>query len=116
MLEQDPDLRARFQQAWKSTLGSIDSVSFFAETGIPAQHALFREITSRFFQRWLPPPRKEDDVARLFAAVFCSVRAVQRFLNMDAALFGRLVANLWSVEGLPPIPIYTRTSMNHSAC
>jgi site-specific recombinase len=104
MLEQDLDLRTRFQQGVKSTLGSLDSVSFFAEAGIPAQHALFREITSRFFQRWLPPPRKEDDAARLFAAVFCSPRAVQRFLNMDAALFGRLVANLWSAEGLAAYP------------
>jgi site-specific recombinase len=104
MLQQDPGLRSRFQQGLKATLGSLDSVSFFAEAGIPAQHALFREITSRFFQRWLPPPRAEEDAARLFAAVFCSQRAVQRFLNMDAALFGRLVANLWSAEGLAAYP------------
>ena len=104
MLEQDPDLRSRLQQGLKSTLGSLDSVSFFAEAGIPAQHALFREITSRFFQRWLPPPREDTDTARLFAAVFCSPRAVQRFLNMDVALFDRLVANLWSAEGLAAYP------------
>ncbi len=104
MLEQDAVLRTRFQQGWKSMLGSLDSVSFFAEAGIPAQHALFREITSRLFQRWMPPPRAGDDTARLFAGVFCSSRAVQRFLNMDAALFGRLVANLWSEEGLTAYP------------
>ena len=57
MLEQDSVLRSRFQQGWKSMLGSLDSVAFFAEAGIPAQHALFREITSRLFQRWMPPPR-----------------------------------------------------------
>ena len=96
--------RSRFQQGWNSMLGSLDSVSFLAEAGIPAQHALFREITSRFFQRWLPAPREEDDTARLFAAVFCSSRAVQRFLDMDAALFARLVANLWSAEGLAAYP------------
>ncbi len=104
MLEQDHDLRSRFQQGWKSTLGSLDSVSFFAEAGIPAQHALFREITSRFFQRWLPAPRAEDDTARLFSGVFCSSRSVQRFLDMDAALFDRLAANLWSAEDLTPYP------------
>ena len=64
----------------------------------------FREITSRLFQRWLPPPRKEDDTARLFAGVFCSSRAVQRFLDMDAALFARLAANLWSAEGVAAYP------------
>jgi site-specific recombinase len=104
MLEQDADLQSRFQQAWKSMLGSLDSVSFFAETGIPAQHALFREITSRFFQRWLPAPREQDDTARLFTAVFSSSRAVQRFVDMDATLFARLGATLWSAEGLAAYP------------
>ena len=64
----------------------------------------FREITSRLFQRWLPPPREDEDTARLFAAVFCSSRAVQRFLEMDAAVFARLAANLWSAEGLAAYP------------
>jgi site-specific recombinase len=104
MLEQDHDLRSCFQRGWQSTLGSLDSVSFLAEAGIPAQHALFREITSRLFQRWLPAPRKEDDTARLFAGVFCSSRAVQRFLDMDATLFARLVANVWSAEGVAAYP------------
>src|SRR6202044_3300895 len=104
LLEQDHDLRSRFQQGWKSMLGSLDSVSFFAEAGIPAQHALFREITSRLFQRWLPPPRKDDDTGRLFAGVFRTSRAVQRFLDMDAPLHTRLVANLWGVEGFAAYP------------
>src|SRR6202167_4997797 len=104
MLEQDDDLRSRFQQGWKSMLGSLDSVPFFAEAGIPAQHALFREITSRLFERWLPPPREDEDTARLFAAVFSSSRAVQRFLNMDATLFARLVENFWSAEGVAAYP------------
>jgi site-specific recombinase len=104
MLEQDDDLRSRFQQGWKSMLGSLDSVPFFAEAGIPAQHALFREITSRLFQRWLPPPRNEDDTGRLFAVVFRSSRAVQRFLDMDAELIARLAANLWGAEGFAAYP------------
>jgi site-specific recombinase len=104
MLEQDHDLRSRFQQGWKSMLGSLDSVAFFAEAGIPAQHALFREITSRLFQRWLPPPRKEDDTGRLFAGIFRTSRAVQRFLDMDAALLARLAANLWGAEGFAAYP------------
>jgi site-specific recombinase len=104
IVEQDADLRSRLQQAWQSTLGALDSVSLFAEAGIPAQHAIFREITSRLFQRWLPPPRAENDAARLFAGVFCSAPAVQRFLNMDAAIFARLAATLWSADGLAAYP------------
>ncbi len=104
LLEQDADLRSRFQEGWKSTLSQLDSVSLFAEAGIPAQHALFREITSRLFQRWLPPPREKDDTARLFAAVFDSSRATQRFLDMDEAGFARLTANVWGGEGLAAYP------------
>ena len=104
LLEQDADLRSRFQQGWKSTLSQLDSVSLFAEAGIPAQHALFREITSRLFQRWLPPPREKDDTARVFAAVFDSSRATQRFLDMDEPGFARLTANVWGAEGLAAYP------------
>ena len=104
VVEQDAELRFGFRKAWQSTLGTLDSVSLFAEAGIPAQHAIFREITSRLFQRWLPPPRAENDAARLFAGVFCSAPAVERFLNMDAASFARLAASLWSPDGLAAYP------------
>jgi site-specific recombinase len=104
MLEQDHDLRACFQRGWKTTLASLNSVSFFAESGIPAQHALLGEITGRIFQRWLPPPRSADDTARLFAAVFASSAAVERFAEMDAELFTRLAASLWSTEDLSAYP------------
>src|SRR5579859_7129976 len=104
IVEQDADLRFRIQKAWQSTLGALDSVSLFAEAGIPAQHAIFREITSRLFQRWLPPPRAENDAARLLAGVFCSAPAVERFLNMDAASFARLAPSLWSPDGLAAYP------------
>ena len=104
MLEQDADLRSRFQQGCRSMLGSLNSVSLFAEAGIPAQHALFREITSRVFQNWLPPPRAEEDTARLFTSVLCSTRGVERFLNLDEAVFARLAAIFWSAEGLDAYP------------
>ena len=104
LVEQDADLRFRVQTAWQSTLGALNSVSLFAEAGIPAQHAIFREVTSRLFQRWLPPPRAENDAARLFAGVFCSGPAVERFLNLDATVFARLAATLWSPDGLAAYP------------
>jgi site-specific recombinase len=104
LLEQDADLRARFQQGCRSMLGSLNSVSLFAEAGIPAQHALFREITGRLFQHWLPPPRAEEDTARLFAAIFHTKRVVQRFLDLDPGLFARLVAIFWSAEGFALYP------------
>ena len=103
-MEQDPELRKQFQRACQSMLGGLDSVSLFAEAGIPAQHALLREITSRLFQHWLPPPRPETDTARLFAAVFGSERSVDRFLTLDSQLFNRLAAIFWCEDGLDAYP------------
>jgi site-specific recombinase len=104
MLEQDSDLRSRFQLTWKSMVDSLNSVSLFAEAGLPAQHALLPEITRRLFQRLLPPPREDSDTARLFAAVFGSPRAAQRFLDVDGQLFTRLAALLWNEQGLVAFP------------
>jgi len=100
MLEHDADLRSRFQQGCRSMLGSLNSVSLFAEAGIPAEHALIREITSRLFQHWLPPPRAVEDTARLFSPVSSSSRAVKRFVEMDETVFARLAATFWMAEGL----------------
>lgn len=104
LLDRDHDLRFSFQQTWKAMLGSLDFVSFFAETGVPAQHSLLPEITSRLFQRMLPPPRKDTDATRLFAAIFASPRAVRRFLDLDAELFSRLAIVLWPPRGLTAFP------------
>jgi site-specific recombinase len=104
LMDQDPALQSRFQQACRSMLASLDSVSLFAEAGIPAQHALFREITGRLFQHWLPPPRAENDTARLFTAVSDSERSVARFLNMESTIFDRLAAIFWSEEGFDAYP------------
>lgn len=103
LLEQDAGLRSRFQQGWQAVLASLDSVSFFAETGLPAEHALLPETTRRLFQRLLPSAREETDTARLFAAVFHSPRAVQRFLDIEDAQFARLSAILWDGLSFPHV-------------
>ncbi len=104
ILDQDADLRSRFQQTWKAMLGSLDSVSLFAEAGLPAQQALLPEITSRLFERLLPATRDDNDAIRIFAPIFASPRAVQRFLDIDPALFMRLAAILWDQRGLSAFP------------
>ncbi|WP_433970248.1 hypothetical protein [Tunturiibacter gelidiferens] len=104
LLDHDHDLRSRLQHTWKAMLGSLDFVPFFAETGLPAQRALLPEIMERLFQRVLPPPREDSDVTRLFAAIFTSPRAVQRFLDLDAPSFSRLATTLWDPQGLAVFP------------
>jgi site-specific recombinase len=104
LLEQDHDLRSRFQTAWKSMLGSLDCVSLLAEAGLPARHALLPEVTHRLFQRLLPATREDADAMRLFVAIFGSPRSVDRFVNMDAAVFTRLAAILWDERGFAAFP------------
>src|ERR1700712_450154 len=100
LLEADAELRGRFQQAWRAMLGQLDSVSLLAEAGIPGQHGLLREITSRIFARLLPAPRAENDTARLVSAVFSSEQSIERFAAMPATVFARASAIVWGTEGL----------------
>jgi site-specific recombinase len=104
LLEQDADLRSRFLEACKTTIASLNSLSLLAESGLPAQNALVREITSRLFQYWLPTPREETDTARLFAAVFSSPEAVQRFVELDPAVFARLATIFRGEDGAAIYP------------
>lgn len=113
MLERDPDLRSRFQQTWKAMLGSLDSVSLLAEAGLPAQQALLPEISTRFFERLLPATRDDTDAIRIFAPIFASPHAVQRFLDIDPALFARLAAILWDPRGLAAFP-HVREDINQA--
>jgi site-specific recombinase len=104
MLEQDASLRVRFQKAWQLTVAALDSVGLFAEAGLPAQQALLGETIRRIFRRFLPMAREEADTGRLFASVFASARAVQRFVDMDDELFSRFAAILWDQQGLAAFP------------
>ena len=58
VLEQDEELRSRFQKSWQSMVAKLDSVSFFAESGLPDQKALLAETTAGFFSDCCPRPVK----------------------------------------------------------
>lgn len=104
MLEQDRALRERFRASWGSMAAQLDSVPFFADAGIPVEHALWHEATRRIFQRLLPAAREHVDTARLFIAVLSSPQAVERFRNIDGFIFTRFARLLWPSKGLPAIP------------
>jgi site-specific recombinase len=99
LLEQDESLRLRFRESWQGMIAQLDSVSFFADAGISAQHALWHETTRRIFERILPSAREDIDTARLFAKVFSSPQAVERFRDMDGFIFTRLSRILWPSPG-----------------
>lgn len=95
LMEQDGPLRGRFQRSWDEMLAELDSVSLFAETGLPAQNGLASEMIRRLLQRWLPSARAEDDSARLIVGLFSSSTAVERFLAQPRFVFDRLARILW---------------------
>ena len=109
LLEQDRVLRERFQFTWNQMLAQLDSVSLFAEAGLPGHHALPAEIMRRLFQRLLPSAREETDTGRLFAEIFSSFTAVERFAGQQDFVFERLARLLWPTHSpAPPTPAVFR--------
>lgn len=115
LLEHDASLRQRFRQSWTEMVSQLDSVSFFADAGIPAQHALWHETTGRIFQRLLPSARENVDTARLFAAVFSSPQAVERFRSIEGFIFKRLARLVWPQQSLEALP-RVRDNIHQSLC
>ncbi len=104
LLEQHPELCLRFQQSWLRMLAQLDSVSLFADSGLPDQHALLSETVHRIFQRLLPAPREDTDTARLFTTIFSSSLAVDHFHQIDGFVFARLAQIFWPARGLDAQP------------
>lgn len=99
MLEQDHELGDCFATAWDEMLTGLDSVTLFAEAGLPGHHALPAELMGRVFQRLLPSAREDSDAGRLFAEVFPTQTAVERFVGQQRYVFERLVKILWPRDG-----------------
>ncbi|SNT41544.1 Site-specific recombinase [Granulicella rosea] len=95
LLEHDDALRADFQRAWVAMLTQMESVSLFAEAGLPGHHALSAEVLRRVFQRLLPSAREASDMGLLFAGIFSTQESVRRFAGQRAFIFERLVQLLW---------------------
>jgi site-specific recombinase len=95
LMEQDHELSEAFARTWDEMLAGLDSVTLFAEAGLPGHHALPAELMRRVFQRLLPSAREDSDAGRLFADVFTSSTAVDRFVEQQRFVFERLVRILW---------------------
>jgi site-specific recombinase len=99
MMEQDRELWARFREEWNATLLGLDCVPLFAEAGLPGHHALGPELMRRLAQRLLPSAREETDAGKLFAEVFPSPSAVERFVGQQRFVFERLLRILRPGDG-----------------
>src|SRR5271156_1642936 len=87
LMEGDPELSAEFQKSWILLLSELNSVPLFAEAGLPAHPGLLPEILRRLSSRVLPTAREASDAGLLFAGIFSSSRAVERFTNLEPELF-----------------------------
>ena len=99
LLEDDAELRQTFQAAWLHMLSQLDSVSLLAESGLPRHSGLLAETLRRLFERLLPSARHEADTGRLFAQIFTSQRAVERFIHQHGPALERTLALLWPTTG-----------------
>ena len=94
ILESDAHLRSAVQHALGKLLTEIDSLSLFAEIGLPSVHPFTTEIVRRLVGRVLPSARRDTDAAKLLMDLYTSERDVARFAAQPAEVFRRIVAVL----------------------
>lgn len=91
LLEFDPELRRRYQDAIRSVLEEGDATNVFGHAGIPSERGFLAELGERVMDRLLPRPRNDRDLATLLRRLFRSASDVERFDEMPEELFERFV-------------------------
>ena len=91
-LEANPDVCARFQASTAVLLSELNSLSLFAEAGIPSDNSFLSEIAQRLAARLLPSAREESDTSKLLVTLYSSKRDVDHFLAISPELFRRMAA------------------------
>jgi site-specific recombinase len=91
LLERIPELRRSFNLTLSSIIAETRGVSLFAELGIPEEHRLMAEVSSRLLKRVLPTPRDDQDLSKLVLRLFPAEQEIHRFVQMPPELFERMV-------------------------
>lgn len=91
-LETNPEVRSRFQVSAAVLLSELNSLSLFAEAGIPSDHSFPSEIAQRLAARLLPSARELSDTSKLLVTLYSSKRDAQQFLTIPPELFARIAA------------------------
>jgi site-specific recombinase len=94
ILESDTELCSAVQQSLGKLLAEIDSLSLFAEIGLPSVHPFATEIMRRLVGRVLPSARRDTDAAKLLMDLYTSENEVHRFAVQPPELFERIGAVL----------------------
>jgi site-specific recombinase len=94
ILEADLELCAPVQQSLGKLLAELDSLTLFAEAGLPSVHPFTTEIIRRLVGRVLPSARRDSDTAKLLSDLYSRESYVQRFTAQPPELFERTVSRL----------------------
>jgi len=99
-LEADAELRHRVQQSFGALLAEIDSLSLFAEAGLPSVHPFTTEIIQRVVARLIPSAREDSDASKLLIDLYSTERNVKQFASVLPELFQR-IANVLTPDDQP---------------
>jgi site-specific recombinase len=97
-LEANPDVSLRFQASTAALLKELNSLSLFAEAGIPSDASFPAEIAQRLAARLLPSAREESDTSKLLVTLYSSKREVDHFLAIPPELFRRMSAEFAATD------------------
>lgn len=89
-VESSPEIAARFREAARPIFEEAQAVALFADVGIPSDRGLLAEIGDRLFERVLPRPRDDRDLAKLVRRLFPTPAEGARLRTMPAAIFRRM--------------------------
>jgi len=100
LLERIPELRRRFNACLSSIMAETRAAVLFAELGVPEEHRLMAEASSRLLKRVLPSPRDDQDLSKLILRLFPTEKEIHRFTQMPSELLQRLLQAI-APEELP---------------
>lgn len=89
-LESDRELRERVQLAFGQMLADLDSLSLFAETGLPSVHPFTTEIIQRLVAKLIPSAREDDDAGKLLIDLYSTEKYAKQFEALSPELFQRM--------------------------
>lgn len=98
ILHADETLQRSFSFSFTQMMEEMDSLSLFAEVGLPLHKGLVPEGVRRLMVQLLPAAQQDTDTARLLSSIFSSPRDVVRFLNLPEETFAVLYRSCWPEE------------------
>ena len=90
-LESQPELRRAVQESLATMVSEVQSLSLFAEAGLPSVHSFPSEIARRIAQRILPSALPDTDARKLLNELYPHNRDARRLAGIPPKLFARFV-------------------------